>query len=200
MHSKISLRAPLTVFMVLLLPGLAFAHTQGGPGFAGGFASGFLHPLFGWDHVAAMVAVGLWGAFLGRPALFLLPVAFPLVMAFGGMLGVLGVPLPAVESGIAASSVVLGLLIAFAVRAPLPAALLIVGIFAIFHGYAHGVELPEAASPIAYSIGFVISTGLLHLFGIAVGLLIALPLGRTVVRLLGAGIAMLGCGFLFGFV
>jgi len=142
--------------------------------------------------------VGLWGAFLGKPAIYILPVVFPLVMAVGGALGVLGVPIPAVETGIALSGVVLGLLIAFAVRAPLWVAGVIVGVFAIFHGHAHGTELPDAANPFAYGIGFVIGTGLLHLGGIALGLLVGSAAGRIVVRAAGALIAAVGAAFLFG--
>lgn len=190
------------ILATVLAPTLASAHTGGADaaGFAGGFASGFMHPVLGWDHVAAMVAVGLWGAFLGQPAIWVLPVAFPLIMAFGGMLGVLGIPVPMVESGIAVSSIVLGLLIAFAVRAPLAVALVVVGAFAIFHGHAHGTELPEAASPIAYSIGFVLATGMLHLAGIALGLVASIPMGRPAVRAGGALVAAVGFGFLFGVV
>lgn len=145
-----------------------------------------------------MVAVGLWGAFLGAPAIWLLPVVFPLVMAFGGALGVIGVPMPAVETGIALSGVVLGLLIAFAVRAPLWVAAVIVGVFAIFHGHAHGTELPEAFSAYGYAVGFVVGTGLLHLCGIALGLLTATTSGRIVVRDAGGLIALVGAAFLFG--
>lgn len=185
---------------VIVLSAPALAHTGDAAGFSGGFVSGFSHPIFGWDHVVAMVAVGLWGAFLGAPAIWILPVVFPMVMAFGGALGVLGVPLPAVEMGIAASSVVLGLLIAFAVRSPLWVAAIIVGAFAIFHGHAHGTELPSAASPVAYSIGFVIATGLLHLLGIAFGVLIGRPAGAIAIRTGGAAIAVAGLAFLLGFV
>ena len=116
-----------------------------------------------------MVAVGLWGAVLGPPALWLLPVAFPLVMAFGGVLGIAAVPLPRVEIGIAVSAMVLGLMVAFAVRAPLGLAVAVVAAFAIFHGHAHGAELPPGADAIAFSAGFVIATGLLHLCGIGLG-------------------------------
>ena len=173
---------------------LAQAHE--GAGLAGGFMSGFAHPLLGWDHVVAMLAVGLWGAFLGAPALWLLPVVFPLVMAAGGALGVLGVPLPAVEIGIAVSALALGGVVAGALRPPLWVAALLVALFAIFHGHAHGTELPQAASPLAYSLGFVVATGLLHLTGIALGLLTRWPAGRIAVRGMGAGIALLGVLFL----
>ncbi|WP_138423145.1 HupE/UreJ family protein [Maritimibacter alexandrii] len=180
---------------LMLVASVAAAHTDSD---VGGFISGFTHPILGWDHVIAMVAVGLWGAFLGKPAIYILPVVFPLVMAVGGALGVLGVPIPAVETGIALSGVVLGLLIAFAVRAPLWVAGVIVGVFAIFHGHAHGTELPDAANPFAYGIGFVIGTGLLHLGGIALGLLVGSAAGRIVVRAAGALIAAVGAAFLFG--
>jgi urease accessory protein len=178
------------------LTGVASAHE--GAGIAGGFASGFLHPLLGWDHVVAMVAVGLWGAFLGNPAIWILPVVFPLVMAFGGALGVMGIPVPAVETGIAASAIVLGAMVLFAVRPPIPVAAVLVGAFAIFHGHAHGTELPGAANPLAYSIGFVISTGLLHLSGIAFGALVRWPMGKLAVRAGGGAIALVGLGFLTG--
>ncbi len=191
-------RSPLRLLALLAALAFAtpFAQAHEGQGLAGGFASGFLHPLLGWDHVVAMVAVGLWGAFLGAPALWLLPVVFPLVMAAGGALGVMGVPLPAVEIGIAVSAVALGGVVAGALRPPLWVAALLVAVFAVFHGHAHGTELPQAASPIAYSLGFVIATGLLHLAGIGFGLLTRWPAGRLAVRGMGAGIALLGVVFL----
>jgi urease accessory protein len=167
---------------------------------AGGLASGFLHPLTGADHIAAMVAVGIWGAFLGAPAIWLLPVVFPLVMTVGGALGVLGVPLPGVEVGIAGSAIILGLAVASAARPPLWIAAVVVGVFALFHGHAHGTELPEAADPVAFAVGFVVATGLLHLAGIAIGLLVRWPAGRIGVRVVGGVIALAGVGFLFGVI
>ncbi|MEJ2136657.1 MAG: HupE/UreJ family protein [Desulfofustis sp.] len=189
-------RMLLLTCTVLSVSTLAYGHEGGG--ITGGFVSGFLHPVLGWDHVAAMVAVGLWGAFLGNPAIWVLPVVFPLVMAFGGALGVMGVPLPSVETGIAVSAIVLGVMVAFALRPPLWLAAVIVGGFAIFHGHAHGTELPSAANPLAYSAGFVISTGLLHLSGIAIGLLVRWPAGKVAVRACGAFISLAGVGFLTG--
>lgn len=171
----------------------ALAHNLEG---AGGFVAGLAHPVFGPDHVVAMVAVGLWGAFLGAPAIVLLPIVFPLVMAFGGVLGILGLPLPATETGIAASAIVLGLMVALAARPPVWVAGLLVGAFAIFHGYAHGRELPDEANAVAFASGFVIATGLLHLTGIAFGLLTRWPAGRVAVRAAGAGIALVGVGYL----
>ncbi|MET0028366.1 MAG: HupE/UreJ family protein [Candidatus Thiodiazotropha sp.] len=186
------------ILIILLFSNSALAHTDIAMG--GGMMNGFLHPVSGWDHVVAMIAVGLWGAFLGRPAIWVLPITFPLVMAFGGALGVAGIPVPSVELGIALSAVVLGLQVALASRPPLWLAALIVGVFAIFHGHAHGTELPQAASPIAYSIGFVVSTGLLHLSGILFGLLTRWPAGKLAVQTGGGLIALTGVGFLTGLV
>lgn len=188
------LRAILTVLLTLLTSP-ALAHDIEG---AGGFLAGFSHPLFGLDHIIAMVAVGMWGAFLGPPAIFLLPIVFPLVMAGGGVLGILGVPLPAAETGIAASAIVLGLMVALAARPPLWIAAVLVGAFAIFHGYAHGKELPDDANALAFSAGFVIATGALHLCGIAFGLLARWPAGRLAVRGAGGLIALAGLAHLSG--
>ncbi len=192
---------PLVLPLLLLLtliPSVASAHTETGG--VGGFVGGFLHPLSGLDHIVAMVAVGLWGAYLGAPAMWLLPVIFPMVMAFGGALGVLAVPLPGVEFCIAVSGVMLGLAVAFAVRPPLWVAGVMVGFFAIFHGHAHGTELPNAANPFTYAVGFVMATGLLHLSGISLGLLTRWPWGRVVVRAAGGAIACVGFGFLTGII
>lgn len=187
---------PRQLFLPLLALAAAPALAHGEGATAAGFLSGFLHPIGGWDHVVAMVAVGLWGAFLGAPAVWLLPVVFPLVMAAGGALGVLGVPLPGVEIGIAASAIVLGTMVALAARPPLWVAAAIVGAFAVFHGHAHGTELPEAASPIAYSLGFVIATGVLHAAGIAIAWVARWPHGVAAVRTGGGVIAVLGLVFL----
>jgi urease accessory protein len=197
-NSRLPAWAGLLLLALWLFPSTAGAHQETGT--VWGFTSGFIHPLTGLDHIAAMVAVGLWGAFLGAPAMWVLPVVFPMVMAFGGALGVLGVPLPGVETGIALSSVVLGVAVAFALRPPLWVAALIVGSFAIFHGHAHGAEMPKAANAATYAIGFVIATGLLHLGGIAFGLLVRWSWGKKLVRLGGAAIALLGLGFLFNFI
>lgn len=183
----------LAILLCLTAAAPALAHTGG---VAGGSVGGLMHPVFGPDHVAAMVAVGLWGAFLGSPAIFILPIVFPLVMALGGTLGILGVPLPGVEIGIAVSAAVLGMMVALAARPPLWVAAVIVGAFAIFHGHAHGAELPPGADALAYSVGFVITTGLLHLAGIAFGLLARWPVGRLAVRTSGGVIAIAGLMFL----
>lgn len=187
----------IAALLLLSTISVAFAHADAAS-ITGGFLSGFFHPITGLDHVVAMVAVGLWGAFLGRPAIWILPIVFPLVMAFGGALGVAGVNIPYIETGIALSGVVLGLAVAFAVRPPLWIAAILVGAFAIFHGHAHGTELPNAANPLIYSIGFVIGTGLLHLAGILFGELTRWSWGHIAVRTGGVVIALIGLAFLFG--
>jgi len=178
----------------LAWPQAAFAHAQRGA--AVGFLTGFRHPISGLDHVLAMVAVGLWGAQLGAPAIWLLPVAFPLVMAVGGLLGLLGVPLPGIEYGIAASAILLGAAVMFEVRPPLAMAAALVGFFAIFHGHAHGAELPAGQSALLYSMGFVVATGCLHATGIGIGTVHRWSWGRTLLRVAGAGIALGGVCFL----
>lgn len=185
-----------SIALALLAAGPALAHT--GEGVSGGFISGLYHPVFGLDHVVAMVGVGLWGAVLGAPALWILPIVFPLVMALGAALGIAGITVPFIEPGIALSGVVLGLLILFLVRLPLVAAAILVGFFAIFHGYAHGTELPTAANPLAYAVGFVISTGILHAIGIAFGALMGSNIGKVAVRAGGVIIALIGGAFLAG--
>jgi urease accessory protein len=171
-----ALRATLAASLILAATAAA-AH-EGGAG--GGFVTGFMHPVLGWDHVAAMVAVGLWGAFLGLPAIWILPVAFPVVMA------------------VALSALVIGLMVALAQRPPLWVAALVVAVFALFHGHAHGTEMPSAASPAAYAVGFVIGTGLLHLAGIGLGVLAGSQAGRAAVRAMGAAIAVAGLWFTAG--
>lgn len=183
--------------MAILQPLPAQAHTT--EGVAGGLISGFLHPILGFDHLVAMVAVGLWGAFLGMPAIWLLPVVFPTVMAIGGAIGIAGFPLPAVEVLVAGSAIALGVCVALAWRAPFWIAALLAGAFAIFHGHAHGTELPHAANPVAYASGFVLATGGLHLCGIAFGMLSRYPLGKYAVRVCGGAIALIGLAFVTGY-
>ncbi|MFV0275902.1 MAG: HupE/UreJ family protein [Parahaliea sp.] len=149
--------------------------------------SGLLHPLLGPDHLVAMVAVGLWGAQLGAPAIWLLPIVFPLVMALGGLLGIAGFPLPFFEMGVALSALLLGLAVAAQWRPNLVLSGVLVGVFGIFHGYAHGTELPGASNALAYGIGFVTTTGLLHLTGIVIGILTRWPAGVIAVRACGGG-------------
>ncbi|MFO1207040.1 MAG: HupE/UreJ family protein [Burkholderiales bacterium] len=187
---SLALIAPLAA-----LSAPAFAHVQTGQ--AAGFLTGFLHPLSGLDHVLAMVAVGLWGAQLGAPAIWLLPITFPIVMACGGFLGLLGVPLPGVEVGIAASAILLGAAVMTERRPPLFAAAALVGFFAIFHGHAHGTELPPGESGLLYSLGFVVATGCLHAIGIAIGAVHRWPAGRVALRIAGGGVGLAGMFFLW---
>lgn len=182
--------APL---LMLLWPMAALAHVQSGE--AGGFVSGLSHPVSGLDHVLAMVAVGLWGAQLGMPAIWILPVAFPMMMALGGMLGLMGAPLPGVELGIAVSAMVLGALVLGGVRLSLTAAVLVVAFFAVFHGHAHGTELQAGHNAVLYSLGFVIATGMLHAVGIGIGMIQRWDLGRKLLR--GAGGLVLAGGLYF---
>lgn len=185
----------LTATITLIVTPLGSASAHQAMDLAG-FTSGFVHPFGGADHLVAMVAVGLWGAFLGQPAIWALPVVFPVVMAVGGALGIVGPPMPLLDQAIAISGIVLGGAVALAARPPMWIAGTIVGAFAIFHGYAHGLELPAATDPVAYSLGFVSATGLLHLSGIGLGLLARWPVGKLLVRTIGGVIAIAGLAFL----
>ena len=184
------LRTCLVALAALAAAAPVWAHEQQGQ--AAGLLSGLLHPVSGIDHVLAMIAVGLWGAQLGSPAIWLLPVTFPLVMAIGGFLGLIGVPLPAVEVGIAVSALTLGAAVAIEARPPLALAALLVGFFAVFHGHAHGTELPDGQSGLLYSVGFVVATGLLHALGISIGLMHRWSTGRRMLRGAGAAVALAG--------
>lgn len=181
---------------MLITAAPALAHSESDV--AGGFVAGFTHPLFGLDHLLAMVAVGLWGAYLGRPLIYVLPSVFPIVMTGGAILGMAAFEFPPVELGIAISVLALGLLIAAAKSVSVWLACAIVGVFAIFHGFAHGQELPVTADPVGYSVGFVLSTGSLHLLGIGLGALTRLPHPfASIPRCLGALIAVAGAYFLY---
>jgi urease accessory protein len=173
--------------------GNAMAHA--GTGLAGGFGAGFAHPFGGMDHLLAMVSVGLWGAFLGEPLVYRLPVVFPGLMVVGAMLGMIGVALPPVEWGIALSVFALGGCIAAAWRPPVWIAIAVVAVFGFFHGYAHGKELPSAAAPAGYAAGFVLATGSLHILGIGLGLATRWRRGVWFVRFAGAVIAATGIRF-----
>jgi urease accessory protein len=183
--------------MALVLVWTSFAHAHVERGQAAGFVIGFGHPWSGLDHVLAMLAVGLWGAQLGTPAVWLLPVVFPMVMALGGFVGLIGLPLPGVEVGIALSALLLGAMVGGEVRPKLVVAVLLVGAFAVFHGHAHGTEPPAGQSGLLYSMGFVIATGCLHGLGIALGLLHRWPTGKLALRGAGALIAVMGVWFLW---
>jgi urease accessory protein len=194
--SHSSLCKSAITFIALLAWSAAQAHSDQVS--TGGLMAGYLHPLTGLDHLLAMVAVGIWGATLGAPLIWMLPIAFPLMMVVGGVLAIVGIPLPYVELGVALSVLVLGVAIALRWRASLALAVSIVAAFGILHGYAHGSELPGAASPVAYAAGFVMSTGLLHLAGIAFGALEKHALGTRLVRVAGSAIALTGAWLVIG--
>lgn len=184
--------------LILALPVDASAHIVKGE--AVGFVSGFEHPISGFDHIIAMVAVGMWGAQLGMPAIWLLPVTFPLVMAFGGFLGLIGVPLPGSEIAIALSGVCLGIAVLTEARPPLWGAAVLVGLFGLFHGYAHGAELPPGQNALLYSLGFVLATGMLHAAGITIGIIHRWNWGRMALRAAGGIVFCGGLYFLWGAV
>jgi urease accessory protein len=183
--------------LVMFVPALAQAH-PGLPGHSHGFTNGLLHPLTGWDHLLAMTAVGIWAVQCGRRALWLVPLAFVSVMTLGGILGMAGMGrIPLIEQGIAASVLVLGIFIATAVQLPLPAGALIVGFFALFHGYAHGAEMPATVSGWLYGLGFVLATVGLHLCGIGIGLTAQRLNSMKLVRCVGGVIAACGVYLFF---
>jgi urease accessory protein len=174
----------------------ASAHTFGALG--AGPAEGFLHPLGGLDHMLAMVAVGLWATQLGGRARWALPGAFVLAMIAGAALALGGIVLPGVESGILASVLVLGLAISWGAALPLAAPIAVVGAFAVFHGHAHGLELPAAASPLGYAAGFVVATAALHVVGIGLALLMRRFWGAAALRSVGAAVALGGLALVAG--
>ena len=180
---------PLLV-VALLAASPAEAHLLGGA--APSAFTGFLHPLSGLDHVLAMIVVGLWASQQGRAAALALPLAFPLAMAAGAMLAFAGFVLPAPDAAIALSVLLLGLMIALALRMPLPAGASLVAAFALFHGHAHGAELPASASPLGYGAGFLAATVLLHVIGLGLGRAARLGRGRLVLRAAGSAIAAAG--------
>ena len=180
-----------------LVPTAAFAHTGVGDGH--GFVHGFAHPLGGLDHILAMVTVGLFAWQLGGRALWLVPASFVLAMTAGGALGMADISVPFVELGIAASILVLGIIVAAGVKAPVAIATGLVGAIAIFHGHAHGTEMPIDASGAAYAAGFVLATALLHASGIALGMLIGRfsdAYGRIGYQVSGGLVALAGAAIL----
>lgn len=194
--------SPLNFFIYFPAMGIyllwaATAHAHVEQGQAVGFITGLEHPWSGLDHVLAMIAVGLWGAQLGNPALWILPVTFPMVMALGAMMGLMGIPVPGIEIGIALSAILLGAMVLGEIRPKLYIAAVMVGCFAIFHGHAHGTELPPGQSGLLYSMGFVIATGVLHGIGILVGLIHRWPAGKLALRGAGAFISAMGVFFLW---
>jgi len=188
MHIGLTIAAAL-----LLIPTAAFAHPAIGN--AHGFVQGLAHPLGGLDHILAMVAVGVFAWQLGGRALWAVPATFVLVMALGGILGITGIGIPGIEIGIAASVIVLGTIVALRVKASVAVAMAVVALFAIFHGHAHGTEMPLAAASVPYAVGFMLATALLHLAGIALGFAIGRA-GDSYGRFAGGLVALAGVAIL----
>jgi urease accessory protein len=201
MSTRLAVSRAVAVLGALLAPTAAWAHP--GHGEAVGFVQGFVHPVTGLDHVLAMVAVGLFAANLGGRALWAVPASFVSVMALGGALGAAGVAVPLVEVGIAVSVIVLGLAVALRWKAPVAGAMALVGLFAVFHGHAHGSEMPVDAAGFEYGAGFILATALLHGAGLALGLGFA-RFGRLhaprAVQFGGAAMAVAGVGILTGVI
>ncbi len=195
MISASTKRTALAALLLLAAAMPAYAHV--GAGVTSSFTAGFGHPLSGLDHLTVMIAVGLWAAMKGGRAVWAWPLAFVGVMLAGGALGMLQVPMPFVEPAILASVVTLGLLVALAIDLPVSAGVAIIGLFALFHGHAHGTEVPENAGGLEYMAGFAAATALLHAVGIAAALGLGLRF-RGLARAAGAGCAAVGVGLAFG--
>jgi urease accessory protein len=199
-EGKFMFRLAVTI-AALLITSTAQAHT--GIGDTNGFVHGFTHPISGIDHVLAMIAVGLFAAHLGGRALWLVPLCFVSMMTVGGAFGMTGVDLPFVEIGIGLSVVVLGLAVACGLHIPTAAAMSLVGFFAIFHGHAHGAEMPESASGLAYGVGFVLATATLHGCGIGLGLSVGRmseAYGNRILQVTGSAMALAGIAILTGYL
>ncbi len=196
MKHRQSLTKILSVIFGLSVLSVANAHGVQG----GGLINGLMHPVFGPDHLLAMVAVGILSVQIGGRAIWTVPSAFLIFMLFGGILGMNDVPFPAVETGIALSVVILGIAIALATKLPTLLAMAFVGIFGMFHGYAHGMEMPTVAEPALYATGFILSTAGLHIAGVFIGVIShKIPKGDIVLRVIGAFIAAVGVAILTGF-
>ncbi len=196
MRQVLSGKHGLLALALLGMGGTVQAHTLGLPHMD--FATGLGHPLTGLDHVLVMVAVGLWAAQSGGRALWLVPLTFVLTMAAGGVLGFMGIQLPIVESGIAGSVLTLGVLVALASRLSLAVSMALVGLFAIFHGYAHGAEMAVESSALWFSLGFMLATAILHGAGIGIALVARQGMTARLVRAGGVAIAAGGVLLLVG--
>ena len=177
--------------LVVIVASPASAHVSG---VDSDLASGFVHPFSGIDHLLSMIAIGLWAVQTGGRATWLLPVVFPVAMTLGAVAGISAVDLPLVELGIALSVLSLGALIAFAIRVPVVVGAVVVAVFAVMHGHAHGIELPAGGGPVAYGAGFVAATVVLHGVGISLGFALRSTAAARLVRTVGATIALVGAG------
>ena len=189
-HVVVAVAVPVIFAFSVFAAAPAGAHLANAIG--GGWSEGFAHPFSGVDHLVAMVAVGLWATQLERGAVWLLPAVFPLFMALGAGLSIAGVALPGVEDGIAVSVAVLGVLLAVAARPRLALGAAIVALFGLFHGYAHGAEMPETARPLLYGLGLLLATAILHLVGIGLGIAARSPTGQKLLPVGAAAIAGIG--------
>lgn len=187
MSKKLSLKI---LSLILLLPTAAMAHT--GAVQTTGFLHGFSHPMGGMDHLLAMLAVGLWAVQIGGRALWIVPTTFVIVMMFGGVLGLSGIQIPFIEAGILASMLVVGALIAAGVKFPVAISAVIVGFFALFHGHAHGAEMPTISIALTYFIGFSLATALIHMLGMSLGSLLQKNNLQKISRFAGAAIVFSG--------
>ena len=187
-------RILFTSMTLAAMASAAEAHV--GAGSISGFINGLTHPLGGLDHILAMVAVGLFAAHLGGRALWLVPASFVTMMAVGGAAGMAGVDFPFVEAGISLSVLALGAIVALRWNAPVPAAMTIAGFFAVFHGHAHGTEMPAGAAGLTYAFGFVLATATLHGAGLAIGLMA--QNSRRLTQIGGGALALAGAGLLTG--
>lgn len=194
-------RAAVTTFAIFFVfaPAAALAHP--GHDGAGGLVHGFLHPVTGIDHVLAMIAVGVLAAQYGGRALWLIPMSFLVAMAAAGAIGMAGIPVQIVEAGIGLSVVVLGLVIAFQIKPPTLVAMVVVGFFALFHGYAHGSEMPNGLAGLSFAAGFLVATALLLGAGVGLGLLLQRrTLSRRLIQAGGGAMALVGIAVLTNFL
>lgn len=188
--SPTSVTVPLIFALaLLLLPGLAHAHSMGP---AGGFLTGLWHPVLGFDHFLAMVSVGILSAQIGGRAIWAVPLTFVMVMVFGAFLGMQGINLIEVEVGIAFSVIVLGIALTVEKKLPTYLAMIAVGVFAVFHGHAHGAEMPVIMTPVVYAAGFVVGTATIHILGVFIGIVFDRCHRANFLRYVGAGIAGIG--------
>jgi len=198
MNRKKIFQSILFALLLSAIPSVAYAH-DGTNLPLGGFLSGMVHPVLGYDHLLAMLSVGILSAQIGGRAIWTVPATFVSVMALGGLLGLIDIGLNATELGIAISLVILGLVIAAERSISTRIAMIGVGFFAIFHGYAHGAEMPDTAQPYLYALGFLVGTALIHIAGVVIGDIARhYERGKIILRVGGGMIAFVGLLFIFG--